>query len=410
MKDFLFILFLIIFSSCGSLAPTTYTYPVDMVKAKVTWDKTIKELEDKCLNTTGVRVDPASAPPGKNYRYFCELRKFPNTRDKKLLLSDPYFGYSKRSSRGGGSMIWFDANKYYLDKTGIETIWKEKFAYVSWMYSYVLKNGYTFLTLGLREPWADTKYKGDPSYLIRIEGFSQNPSPNLDEIYGKKVDVALASTESISSKFKKFVKSNHSREKRIQEGHNQVVYRERARDKARRRSQNRKQNSAWDTDYINFRNKMLNNKQDKKFFKALNSVSSRPKRAKSYSRPSLRYKKSSRSYAPSTATTKRSFSKSYNKKTIAKSFPGRSGKLNSKKVDISKISCVTPYASPVKGVHDFYLIRGGSVAAGGPYCEHFRPRQGVRDCSGHKKRHAEDFKLRGKKHCEKLRNGMTYVS
>ncbi|MCO4795576.1 MAG: hypothetical protein KC493_17795, partial [Bacteriovoracaceae bacterium] len=81
-----------------------------------------------------------------------------------------------------------------------------------------------------------------------------------------------------------------------------------------------------------------------------------------------------------------------------------------KSSNLSKISCVSPYAKDVKGFHGFSILSGGSVAAGGPYCEHFQPRKGVSDCSGHKKRHAEDFKLRGKKHCEKLRNGMTYVS
>jgi hypothetical protein len=257
MKSFILILVLFGFYGCAALAPKVYTYPVDIVKAKVSWDNTIKVLEDKCLNTVGVRVDPALSPEGKNFRYFCEVRKFPDTKDKKSLFTDPYFGYKWRTEGGSGSHISSFVEDHYLKKNGIESIWKEQFAYVSWMNSFILKNGYTLLTLGKREPWAITKFQGDPSYVMRIEGFSANPNPTLDEIHGKKVDVPLASLESIIAQYKKYVKANHAKEKRIQEAHNQGVYRSRARDKARRRSENRRQNSAWDQDFINYRNKML---------------------------------------------------------------------------------------------------------------------------------------------------------
>jgi len=389
MKLILIPIILFIVYGC-SLIPREPYKVITEDAAKSSWDKTIAEFEKICLATKGTRANTKVAPPGKRFFYRCQYKVYRGTDETAEYSDHPLFGYHSYVEKGNSAsykQTQYSFRSYLRKQKGFEkVIWGRNPIYASAFASYMLKNGYTLFTIG-EQGWTPL-YKEKTHFVIRAEGFSEGEYPTLGEIYGTKRDIPITQLSQTINEFKNYVMDEERRSESAQMAHKNRLESQWARDRARKRRQKKASERAFHNSMMGFSNSMMNNKQDQQFFKAYNNVPTKPYRkpkAGNYTRPMKSSNKTN--------------SHSYKSNTRQK-----------KKVDVSRIACVKPYANPVPGAHGFYILRGGSVVAGGPYCEHFSPRKGVRDCSGHKRRHAEDFKLRGKKHCEKLRNGMTYVS
>lgn len=238
MKPIIYLFFSISLASCSS--GTKYT---TFEKVEPYWKDFYSTLISKCLESKGVLL---KNPPiiGKPYYYNCSHHELDRGWNN---YSGPYTG---NIVEGRFALRVEDAvaEKMLLEKKFpvLDYIYREKRgAIYSTKIHYILKNGYTYLTIGRTTEFKDSRGRNPNSAIIQIEGYSSNPHPTHAEIHGTQNDISDFERNIMAKAWRENMEDLKGRETVLNDRHNERVSAEMAREKAERRAKKRRNQEFW---------------------------------------------------------------------------------------------------------------------------------------------------------------------